>query len=602
MSLLLNAQNLTKSFASGPLFSGIDLAIYRGDQIGVVGPNGSGKSTLLKMIAGQETPDSGLVAIKSGVRVGVVAQESTFENTATISSTLNQAMRGYGRDEHELLSALPQLLGDQLFDDLDIKVSSLSGGWRKRLSIICTLLGEPDLLILDEPTNHLDLEGILWLEELLTTGAYTTLIVSHDRYFLDTVATKIVEVNRIYPKGTFTATGSYGEFLGQKADYLATQAKEQDSLTNRLRREEEWLRRGPKARTTKSSARIAQAHRMQDELKERQARERQASVSFEFTNTGRKTKKLISVTDVSKELGGRTLIKHLNFVLSPGMRLGLLGLNGSGKSTLLKMLANQMPPTSGKMEWAQNLKIAYFDQQREALPDRLTLKRALAPDSDSVLLNGRSLHVVSYARQFAFQNAQLETPVARLSGGERARLYIARLLLQPADVLLLDEPTNDLDIDTLETLEENLLAFPGALVLVTHDRYFLDRVSTGLLALDGKGGTEFFADYAQWESHARQKDQAAPAIKPADKAPTAAPPKAPLAKKLSYKEQREWEQMEGLIAAAEERLALAQKTMDAPDISTSSSRLQAAATELQNAEQDVERLYARWAEIEGKLT
>ncbi len=392
------------------------------------------------------------------------------------------------------------MLGRAGFADPQTTTSLLSGGWRRRLAIARELIRRPDLLLLDEPTNHLDIEGVRWLEEILLSNRGASVMVSHDRYFLENVCTRIAEVNRIYPDGVFTTSGKYSDFLEKREDYLASQAKEREALANLVRREIEWLRRGAKARTSKSKARIATAGELQVKLAESQDRARMGTTDIDFTGTGRRTKRLVIAERIAREFGGRKLFRDVSFALGPGMRLGLLGANGSGKTSLLKLLAGEAAPDGGSIQFADALRVVYFDQNREQLDAEVTLRRALAPTGDSVIFQDRVIHVVSWAKRFLFRQDQLELPVGRLSGGEQARVLIARLMLKPADLLLLDEPTNDLDIPTLEILEESLLEFTGAIVLVTHDRFMLDRVSTVLLALNGKGGAEFFADYAQWEA------------------------------------------------------------------------------------------------------
>jgi ATP-binding cassette subfamily F protein uup len=457
---------------------------------------------------------------------------------------------------------------------------------------------------MDEPTNHLDLEGIVWLEELLESEPLAYVVVSHDRYFLENVAARMMELNRAYPDGLLQVEGTYSVFLEKRDEVLKNQVEYQESLANRARTEVEWLRRGPKARTTKAKARIQQAGRLLEELDEVKARTAtQGTAGIDFTGSGRKTKKLLVAEDLVKSYDGRKVLDGVSLAITPGSRLGVLGPNGSGKTTLLSILAGIAEPDSGHVERAQFLKTVLFEQSRETLDRSVSLRRALAPDSDSVLYNDRPIHVASWAKRFLFRSEQLDTPVSRLSGGEQARILIARLMLRPADLLILDEPTNDLDIPTLEVLEESLLEFPGGLVLVTHDRYLLDRVSTTILALDGSpdagtgktGKAQFFADSAQWEES--RKAAAAPP-KSAGKSKTGAA-KAE-AKKLSYKEQKEWEGMEAAIGRAEAALAASQAAVEDPAVATDPVALQARYTALEAARTAVERLYARWAELEAK--
>jgi len=389
-------------------------------------------------------------------------------------------------------------------------------------------------------------------------------------------------------------------------------------MANKLRIETEWLNRGVEARRTKQQARIKSAMALKDELNSTTNRSRRQSVEFQFSASHRKTKKLIDVVEISKTYGDLTLFKDLSLTLGPGMRLGLTGPNGSGKSTLLKILQSKLPPDQGTVTTADQLKIVYYDQHRETLPDGLTLKRALAADSDYVQVREQKVHVAGYAKSFGFRTEQLDTEVSRLSGGERARLLLGRLLQQPADVLILDEPTNDLDINTLEVLEDNLLEFPGAVILVTHDRYLMDRVSTGILGLDGNGGHGFFADYRQYEIHQRTRDlsqgmdgrgKESKFSETRESSTTASTSsvqdrnitKRAGTKKLSYMEQREWDSMEARILEAEEALALAQAKTQDPSISADSAKLQEACMAADSAQVMVERLYARWTELEAKL-
>jgi ATP-binding cassette subfamily F protein uup len=478
-----------------------------------------------------------------------------------------------------------------------VEAASLSGGWRKRLAIAEALVQGPDILLLDEPTNHLDLAGIEWLEQLLEQAQFAAVVVSHDRYFLENVATEMAELSRAYPNGLLRVTGNYSEFLVRKDEFLRAQERHQDALENRVRREIEWLRRGSKARTSKSKARIDKANDLIGELRDLNARTRTATADIDFSATERKTKRLIELEGLSYAYGERTLFSKLDFTLTAGKRVGLVGPNGSGKTTLLRLLNGELTPTSGTIKKADLLKIVYFDQTRQLDPE-VTLRRALAPESDSVVYQDRVIHVASWAARFLFTGEQLNQPVGRLSGGERARVLIAKLMLQPADVLLLDEPTNDLDIPTLEILEESLLEFCGALVLVTHDRYLLDRVSTVVVGLDGQGGSGQFADYSQWEAWIRESRESKSAKK--ERPATIEQPQTGTKKKLSYIEAREYATIEHRIAEAEATLVAKRAAYEAPAIATDATRLIAAQTELEEAQAAVDILYARWHELEEK--
>lgn len=608
MPPILNGQSLRKAYGVRPLFDAISFTVSEGDRIAVIGPNGSGKSTLLEILAGRIEPDVGEVARRKLARVGYTAQNSEFAEGETIRSVLHDALIKIHVPEAEREARLAETLGRAGFEDFNGAATALSGGWRKRLAIAKALVQQPDVLLLDEPTNHLDLAGIEWLEKLLRTAPFAYVVVSHDRYFLENIAETTVELNRMFAEGILRVRGNYSAFLEKKDEYLQAQTKRQESLANRVRTEVEWLRRGPKARTTKSKARIDAANTMIDNLSEMKSRSQAATADIDFSATGRQTKRLVEMEGISAGFGEQVVFDNLNLVLTAGMRLGLVGPNGSGKTTLLRLLTGELTPNAGEIRKAPTLRIVYFDQNRE-LDQSLTLRRALAPDSDSVIYQDRVQHVASWAERFLFTSEQLNQPVERLSGGERARVLIAKLMLQPADLLLLDEPTNDLDIPTLEILEESLLEFRGALVLVTHDRFLLDRVSTTVLGLDGAGGAERFADYSQWNAWKVEKEQRkklpsssylTPGTRPVEPVSANSTSKAGK-KKLSYLEAREYETIEQQIAAAEDHLEHARAAFESPVIASDSAGLQAASAALASAETTVDRLYLRWTELEAKL-
>ena len=599
MPPLINVRSIAKSFGAEPLFQNVSFTVSEEDRIGLIGPNGSGKSTLLRILAGAMTPDDGEIAYRKRLRLSYVEQVSEFHPGDTVKSVIDAAMDKASVPDAERGSLSAEALGRAGFTDLTASAAALSGGWRKRLAILEALVQAPDILLLDEPTNHLDLDGIEWLEELLERAAFACVVISHDRYFLENVVTEMAELSRVYPDGLLRVKGPYTVFLEKKEEFLHAQSKRQEALENLVHSEIEWLRRGAKARTRKSKARIDKAGQLMEELADLNTRTRSATAQIDFSATERKTKRLIELENVAYSYGDRRLFENLNFIIAAGMRVGLVGPNGSGKTTLLRLLRGEVAPSAGEIRRADRLRIVYFDQTR-TLDPTLTLRRALAPEGDSVIYQERAIHVASWAARFLFKGEQLNQPVERLSGGERARVLIAQLMLQPADVLLLDEPTNDLDIPTLEILEESLLEFRGSLVLVTHDRYMLDRVSTIVLGLDGQGGAESFADYSQWElwqaarkQEAAQKDGSSPRA--------AAPRAAPSAKKkLSYLEAREYGGLEQRIAEAEESLRQKRANADDPAIASDAERLLLAHIELQQAQKDVDALYERWAELEGK--
>ena len=499
MPPILNAQSITKQFGAKPLFKDISFTVEDGARIGLIGPNGAGKSTLLAILAGAVEPDAGELAVRKRARAAYVPQDSRFAAGLTLRQVLEAALVAAHVNEGEREGRLRELSGRAGFEDLAAEAASLSGGWRKRLAIVEALVGHPDVLLLDEPTNHLDLAGIEWLEELLAAANFAVVTVSHDRYFLEATSSEIIELNRVYAEGLFRVRGNFSRFLEEREAYLESQSKQQESLRNRVRTEIEWLRRGPKARTTKSKARIDTANEMIGKLAAMDSRTAVGSAGIDFEATQRKTKRLVEFNDVACDMAGRRLFSGLNFVLTAGSKVGLVGPNGSGKTTFLRLLRGELEPAEGSIRRADALRLVYFSQMRE-LDENLTLRRALAPEGDGLVYQGRVVHVASWAARFLFTGEQLNQPVRNLSGGERARVLIAKLMLEPADVLLLDEPTNDLDIPTLEILEENLLEFEGALVLVTHDRYLLNRVASTVLGLDGDGHIGRFADYGQWEA------------------------------------------------------------------------------------------------------
>ena len=613
MPPILNAQGVSKRFGATPLFEKISFAVNEGDRIGLIGPNGAGKSTLLAVLAGEVQPDTGEVSVRRRARIGYVRQISEYAAGLTVRTVLEAALERTSVPANEREQRLRETLGRAGFADdgadtsirMDAEASSLSGGWRKRLAIAEAMVTQPDVLLLDEPTNHLDLEGIEWLEGVLRSARFACVVVSHDRYFLEDVASEVVELSRVYAEGMLRVRGTYSKFLEGRELYLEAQSKMQEGLRNRVKTEIEWLRRGPKARATKAKARIDNAQGLIGKLAEVDARTRTATAGIEFAATDRQTKRLIELEDVSISLGGREIIGGVSFSVTNGMKLGLVGPNGSGKTTILRAMSGEIPPTTGTIKRANGLRIVYFSQLREIDPT-LTLRRALAPDSDAVVYQDRVVHVASYAAKFLFTGDQLNQPVERLSGGERGRVLIARLMLQPADVLMLDEPTNDLDIPTLEILEESLLEFPGALVLVTHDRYMLDRVSNIVLGLDGHGHARTFADYSQWEDwkgiergYATNQQASANSAQKSSVASSASSATTGK-KKLSYLEQREFDGIEALVDKADVRMAAAHDLLEDPAVVTDPAKLTAALAEMEAAQAEHDAIYQRWAELTEK--
>ncbi len=629
MPVALSARDLSKTYGSRTLFTGVALSLEDRERLALIGPNGSGKSTLLKILAGLEVPDTGSATTRKGLRTAYVSQTDTFPDNSTILTAVEIALNDARRegklphlhDDHEVELAAEQSLYRVGFDDLTPLTSSLSGGQRKRLSIARELAKEPDVLLLDEPTNHLDVEGILWLESLIRSSSFASIVVTHDRTFLENIASRIVELSTAYPEGTFSVDGNYSEFLRRKSEFLEGQAKQQQTLANTVREDLRWLGRGAQARRTKSKSRIDASYERMDELEQLKARNMPLKAAgIDFTATERKTQKLLVARAITKAYGERKLFTDLDLVLSPGDILGLMGPNGSGKSTLIKVLTGEIdpdPPTPaalahakenplpsgapdpGEIRRADKLKVVVFSQHRTELDLSENLGDALTGHSDGVTYRGRQMHVNSWAKRFLFTPQQLIAPVRALSGGEQARVHIARLMLEPADILILDEPTNDLDIPSLEILEENLEEFPGSIVLVTHDRAMLSRLATRILALDGRGSNRYFADYDQWERIQREQSRAATqSSKPAAAVPSAAP--APTKKKLTYNEQRELAEIEPGIEQAEKEVKELEAAMNDPDVMADHKKLQDVCGKLGTAQARVAALYARWSELDAK--
>jgi ATP-binding cassette subfamily F protein uup len=600
MAFLFRSDSLSKSFGHRKLFQGISISFDDGERTGLVGPNGSGKSTLLKILAGLEAPDTGELTIRRNLRLGYLPQADIFPPGLSVYQVMVAALADSHLDEHDRDVEIAILLDKIGFYDTEQVVETLSGGWKKRLAIAREMVRKPDVLLLDEPTNHLDLEGIEWLEKLLGNAPFAFLVVSHDRYFLENTTNRTVELNSAYADGYLSAAGAYSDFLVKKQEFLSAQASLETSVAGKVRRELEWLKRGAKARTTKAKGRIQQAGELVSQLSDLKTRNaQQGAAQLDFAGTARQTRKLLSAENISKTLGDRKLFDDVSFVLGPGTKLGLLGPNGSGKTTLIRLMTGQLQPDTGTVKKAEQLKVVVFDQARAQLDQQQTLKQALGSGVEQLVFRGQTIHISSWAQRFLFRIEQLDMAVRDLSGGEQSRIFLARLMLMPADVLILDEPTNDLDIPSLEVLEESLADFPGALVLVTHDRYLLDRLSTEILGLDGTGGAQIFADREQYNT-ARQKNRQKAKEKPADKSEKKPVPTPAPAKKLSYMEQRDLEQMEAKVLAAETELEKCQQALGDPRIMADRHRMGEASKKAADAQTVVDKLYKRWQDLEAK--
>lgn len=596
MSLLLTAHKLSKSFSHHNLFKGISFTLNAGDRVGLIGPNGAGKSTLLKMVAGLEPADEGLITKRSGLRIGFASQSPEFASISVQQVLLSEALLGPCMDESEAILRADQLLSRAHFSSPDLLASTLSGGWKKRLDLCRALMLEPEILLLDEPTNHLDIEGILWLEKFLEKEKASCLIVSHDRYFLKRVCQSTMELNRCYAQGLLRLECDFDSFIEAKQQFLKGQQETERSLANSAQAELNWLQTSPKARTSKSKARIKEAHELFDEFKRVQLRNKKERVNLEFQASERQTRNLIVASNLSMVLGQRELFNKLDLRLSPGLRLGVVGQNASGKTTLLKILAGELQATSGTIKYADDLQLVYFDQHREQLPLEQTLHEVLGEGCETVNWRGQTIHVAGWAKRFLFSRDRLDMPIKYLSGGERARIQIAKLMLKPADVLFLDEPTNDLDIATLEVIEQNLKEFPGAIVMISHDRALMDRVCTQILALGQtheRSLTCYYEDYLQWERALVKSLKQTPCRTQEKKTATTSPDKT--STKLSGKEKFELINMEKEILLLESEL---ESTMQAiADLEPASIRARelyelAAAKQLK-----LDEKYERWQQL-----
>ncbi|MBT4285976.1 MAG: ABC-F family ATP-binding cassette domain-containing protein [Deltaproteobacteria bacterium] len=594
MSLLLNCQAISKAFGDQFLFENISYSINQGDHVGIIGPNGSGKSTFLKILAALESLDNGSVILKKGTTLKYLSQIDHLNPDSSIETILSHSLNHLDMEDIDKYARMKRMLSLGEFEHPEQKIRQLSGGWKKRVAIIAAIIGNPDILLLDEPTNHLDIESIIWLEKLLNDVKLTFLVVSHDRYFLENTTNQTLEINKQFPGGFLKINGSYSEFIYSKDTFLNNQLEQESVLSNKLRRENEWLSRGPKARATKARYRIEAALQLKQNLKSVQQRNQEnKSVQLGFSSTGRKTKKLLEVNSIEKTLGGNRLFHSLSLLLAPKTCLGLVGRNGTGKSSLIEILAGSSLPDCGNVKPVEDLKIVYFDQKRCDLNLNQSLKEALSPESDSVVHQGRSIHVVSWAKRFLFKADQLEMPVSQLSGGEQARILLSTIMLQPADLLLLDEPTNDLDISTLEILEECIADFPGAVVLVTHDRYLLDRLTTNVVGFNGDGTAQIFADYDQWLSQKLTIKQQ----KQSDSSKSKRVKNNKI-RKLSYHEQREINSIEDRLAKAEQQVEDLEQKIANPKIAGNPEQLKDHCEQLSKAQNIVEQLYSRWDELE----
>lgn len=593
MSTLLTCNELCKSFGK-PLFKDISITINKGDALGIIGPNGSGKSTLLKILAGLEEKDAGTISYNKLTSIEYLPQITNYTAGLSVWEIVKHKAKEI-HDAEDIDVRVASSLSMLGFTNTNLKVETLSGGWKKRLDIACSLVNNPSLILFDEPTNHLDIEGLLCFEKLLHASSFTWVIVSHDRFFLEKTINRIIELNRIYPKGYFDVKGSYSSFLEKKAEFLENTKKVQESLASKVRREIDWLHHGAKARTSKAKYRVDEANNLIEELATIKNKMQVSKTNISFSSSNRKTKQLAKIENLTKSFNKKNILKNFSFTLCSGINIGILGANGIGKSTLLKLINKDIEAETGNITYAQNLKIVYFSQHRETLNPAWTLKMALSENLDSVLFKDQEINVVTWAKRFQFQAEQLEFPVSKLSGGEQAKLMIARLMLEKADILLLDEPTNDLDIPTLSALEESLENFAGTVVLVTHDRYMLNKTCDLFLGFIGGGEIELFSDYSQWEK-AFLKTKSKPSVIKANIFKTEHLKKAT----LTYKEKQDLKKIETDILENENLLTeIEGKLLDSKN-SSDFNMLEKLSLDLKNTQDKIDELYIYWNSLEKR--
>ena len=611
------------AFGHVALLDHAEFSLENGERVGLIGRNGTGKSSLLKIIARTSKIDDGLLVQQQGLKIAYVEQEPQFDQNISVFDAVASGLGELPALLQEYESLTGQFGGDnddalmERMHDIQVKLDAadawslgnkvettldklnlgkdaimgtLSGGMKKRVALACALVSAPDVLLLDEPTNHLDFSSIQWLEGLLKDFKGSVLFITHDRSFLDNVATRIVELDR----GKLTSyPGNFTTYQTRKAEQLENEEVENAKFDKFLAQEEIWIRKGVKARRVRDEGRVKRLEQLR--LARSARRELQGQVKLDVTTGERSGKIVAELENVSKSFGEKVIVRDFSSIIMRGDKIGLIGQNGAGKTTLLKLILGQETPDSGTIKQGSKLQIAYFDQMRAQLNDEMSLAETIAPGSDFVEINGQRKHVMSYLGDFLFAPERARSPVKSLSGGERNRLLLARLFAKPANVLVLDEPTNDLDIDTLELLEELLEEYTGTVFLVSHDRTFLDNVVTQVIVSEGAGQwREYIGGYSDWERYSNSVAKSAvkaenkPAANAANTAATTTAPAAAKAKKLSYKEQRELEELPKLIAQLEaEQAAITAKLADA-DL-------------YKNGPDEANKLNARFAEIDEEL-
>jgi ATP-binding cassette subfamily F protein uup len=583
VSAVVTVQDVHKRYGNRRVLAGVSFAVHERDRIGLIGANGAGKSTLLKMMVHALEPDEGAITWRRDLALEYVAQEPVLPD-----DTVGAALAITGVPDHEIhtVSAALEL------SPHDARIAQLSFGERRRVALARALLAKPDVLALDEPTNHLDARTIEWLERRLAAWQGALIVVTHDRYFLDSVATRIVEIDR---GKAYTYDGDYEAFLLAQAERLAIESEQEYQRASFVRREIDWIRRRPKARTTKAKARIdrydaavAAAPAVDDQ--------RGPTMRLQLPSGPRLGGTIVELHGVTRALGGRTLFDGLTLVLKPGDRIGIVGPNGAGKTTLVKTILGIDPPDRGKVVLGANTRPAYFEQGRSELRDELTVFEEVGDGNDWVELPDGRVHVRSFLRLLAFPDSVADTKIGQLSGGERNRVQLARLLRRGGNLLVLDEPTNDLDLPTLGALEDGLLSFGGCALIVSHDRWFLDRVATAILAFDAGAVTFYEGSYTFYAQRRPQRAPLAAVERPKPAKPVRAPSTEP--RKLTFKERAELAGMEAAIVTAEQRMTELERALQDPALfKERAAEVPAFVARLDAARAEVERLFARWEQL-----
>ena len=594
---LISLRDISIQYGGPPVLDDISLSIEAGDRACITGRNGEGKSTLLKLIAGLLAPDTGEIIRQPNLKIAYLTQDVPGDLEGTVADIVEEGTTELADDRHHPGAAL---FLTELGLDGDAPFNTLSGGMRRRVLLARALVSGPDLLLLDEPTNHLDIDSIAWLEEHLRKSPFACLFVTHDRAFLKRVAVKVLDLDRGQIAGWDC---DYTTFVQRKQDLLNDEAVFWERKTKKLAQEEAWIRRGVKARTCRNEGRVTALLKLREEFKQRRT---QSGVSrLQLDSAESSGEQVLKIKDVTFAYPGAPapIIRDFTAKVLRGERIGIIGPNGSGKTTLLNLLCGRFAPTSGSVTLGSRVQIAFFDQLRAQLDLEASVIHNLADDKDEVVIGGIRKHVYGYLQDFLFTPDRARTPVGALSGGERARLLLAKLFLQPGNLLIMDEPTNDLDVETLELLEEQILGYAGTLLLVSHDRTFLDNVVTSTFVLEGNGQIGLFpggyADWLQQRSAAAQANDKARADAAAS-LPRNAKRKA---ERLGYKEQRERQELPARIESLEKEIAALNATLCDKDLyQKSPATFDAAMKRLPKAEAELETVFTRWAEIEERAS